>query len=208
MPTWGNTDAANSKPLFPVERQVREIITLTTASATTLGTNTITVTAPANTINALGIVGSYIYSTDANNSIGRFYDGSIIDQNDIAFLKSNVTVSSIDTANSKIVISSNILGTLANGSILYFANNINFNSTVHANVFSDTILLTSTRMSNTNTAIATLGNMNQGWNHIYKKVNNDGTVRYIKETLIALANPTASNTSSGNTSFGQIVSGL
>jgi hypothetical protein len=193
---------------LPVERQVYPIATLTTASATALGTNTITVTAAANTINALGIVGSYIYSTDANNSIGRFYDTTIIDQNDIAFLKSNTTVLSIDTANSKLVMSSNTLGTLANGSILYFANNLVFNSTVHANLFSDTILITPTRMANTNTAIAQLGNMNQGWNHIYKKVNNDGTVRYIKETLIALANPTASNTSSGNTSFGQIVSGL
>jgi len=208
MPLWGNNDTANSKPLLPVERQVYPITTLTTANATVSGVNTITVTAPINTINTLGIIGSSIYSTDANNSIGRLYDGTIIDQNDIAFLKSNTTVSSVDTANSRIIISSNTLGTLANGSTLYFANNLVFNSTVHANLFSDTILITPTRMANTNTAIAQLGNMNQGWNHIYKKVNNDGTVRYIKETLVALANSTASNTSSGNTSFGQIVSGL
>ena len=48
----------------------------------------------------------------------------------------------------------------------------------------------------------------QGWVHIQKKTNNDGTVRYLKETLVALANPVAANTNSGNTSFGQFLTGL
>jgi hypothetical protein len=208
MPLWKNNDSANSKPLLPLERQVFLVARLTTANATVSGANTITVTAPANTINTLGIVGSYIYSSDANNSIGRMYDGSIIDQTDIAFFRSNTTVSSVDTANSRIVISSITLGTLANGSTLYFANNLVFSSNVHSNTYADTILVTATRTTNANNTIANVGSLNTGWNHIWKKTNNDGTIRYIKETLVCLANATASNTTSGNTSFGQIVSGL
>jgi hypothetical protein len=76
-------------------------------------------------------------------------------------------------------------------------------------VFGDTILVTATRAANANNTLANVGNLNQGWNHVWKKTNNDGTIRFIKETLICLANATASNTTSGNTtSGGQIVSGL
>jgi hypothetical protein len=212
MPTWGNNDAANSKPLFPIERQVREIVTLITAAANGVGNTVLTVTAAANTINALGIVGSYVYAFDVNTSstvaVSKFYDGTTIDQNDVAFLKSNNTVASIDTANSKITLTNALTTTLNSGSLLYFANAISYNSTVNANVFNDTILVTATRTANANSTVAPVGNLNQGWNHIYKKTNSDGTIRYIKETLICLANATASNTSSGNTSFGQIVSGV
>jgi len=213
MPTWGNNDAANSKPLFPVERQVREVIILTTAAANGVGNTVLTVTAAANTINALGIVGSYVYAFDVNTSstaaVSKLLDGTIIDQNDVAFLKSNNTVASIDTANSKLTLTNPLMATLNSGSTLYFANAISFNSTVHANVFGDTILVTATRAANANNTLANVGNLNQGWIHVRKKTNSDGTIRFIKETLICLANATASNTTSGNTtSGGQIVSGV
>lgn len=213
MPLWGNNDAANSKPLFPVERQVREITTLITAAANTSGNTVLTVTAAANTINTLGIVGSYVYAFDANTqstaAVSRLLDGTIVDQNDVAFLKSNNTVASVDTANSKITLTNALTATLNTGSILYFANAISYNSTIAANVFGDTILVTATRAANANNTLANIGNLNQGWNHIWKKTNSDGTIRFIKETLICLANATASNTTSGNTvSGGQIVSGV
>ena len=213
MPTWGNNDAANSKPLFPIERQVREVIILTTAAANGVGNTVLTVTAAANTINALGIVGSYVYAFDINTAstaaVSKLLDGTIIDQNDVAFLKSNNTVASIDTANSKLTLTNPLMATLNSGSTLYFANVISFNSNIHANVFGDTILVTATRAANANNTLANVGNLNQGWTHIWKKTNNDGTIRFIKETLICLANATASNTTSGNTtSGGQIVSGV
>jgi len=213
MPTWGNDDKANSKPLFPTERQVLGVAILTTAASNTAGNTVITVTAASNTINALGIVGSYVYAFDANTqstaAVSRLLDGSIIDQNDVAFLKSNNTVASIDTANSKLTLTTALMATLNTGSTLYFANSITYNSNVHANLFNDTILVTATRAANANNALANVGSLNQGWTHIWKKTNNDGTVRFMKETLIALANATASNTTSGNTaSGGQIVSGV
>ena len=53
-----------------------------------------------------------------------------------------------------------------------------------------------------------IGNTNAGWNRITRKINNDGTVRFLKETLVALANPVAANTSSANTSANAIFGGL
>jgi hypothetical protein len=53
-----------------------------------------------------------------------------------------------------------------------------------------------------------LGSVNQGWNLITKKINSDGTIRFLKETLVCLANATASNTSSANTSANAIYGGL
>jgi hypothetical protein len=98
--------------------------------------------------------------------------------------------------------------TLNSNSVLYFANAISFNSNVAANTFADTILITASRTANANTTQANTGNFNTGWNRIIKKTNSDGTVRFLKETLIVQAAATAANTSSGNTSFGQVVSGV
>ena len=214
MPSWGNDDKANSKPLFPEQRQVLGLPLsqfLVTANSTTAG-NTIVVTAAANTINAFGLIGSYVYAFDANTNatgaISKFQDTSTIDQNDVSFLKSNNTVVSIDTANSIIRLANNVMVTLNAQSKVYFANVVTYNSNVANTRFADTILVTATRAANANNTSANVGNMSAGWVYVQKKTNSDGTVRYLKETLVALANATASNTSSGNTSFGQIVSGV
>jgi hypothetical protein len=69
-----------------------------------------------------------------------------------------------------------------------------------ANYGADTVLVTTTRLQAANNNIG--GNIQPGWMHVQKKVNNDGAVRYIRETLVALANPTATNTASGQTSWG------
>ena len=214
MPSWGNDDKANSKPLFPEQRQVLGLPLaqfLVTANSTTAG-NTIVVTAAANTINAFGLIGSYVYAFDANTNatgaISKFQDTSTIDQNDVSFLKSNNTVVSIDTANSIIRLANNVMVTLNAQSKVYFANVVTYTSNVANTRFADTILVTATRAANANNTSANVGNMSAGWVYVQKKTNSDGTVRYLKETLVALANATASNTSSGNTSFGQIVSGV
>ena len=81
----------------------------------------------------------------------------------------------------------------------------------------DTILVTGTRTANTQgttygygstVSNTQLGNISSGWNRITRKINNDGTVRFLKECLVALANPVASNTSSANTSANAIFAGL
>lgn len=211
MSLWGNNDSANSKPLLPVERQVRPVATLVTANATTAGNTIVFTTAPS-----VGLVGSYVFtdrSSDTAQGVSRFWDTSLVDSNDVAFLKANNTVRSVDVANNLIRLANNVIATLAISKTVYFANAIvQTTGAAAANTFfDDTILVTPSRMANNTVA---LGNMNSGWNHIRKKVNNNndiggtGATRYIKETLVAMAAPVASNTASGNTSFGQMFTGI
>jgi sugar lactone lactonase YvrE len=214
MSIWLNNDTANSKPLLPVERQVREIISLTTQNVTSVTSNTIVFQqiGGSNSIPSGIVVGSYVYSTDANTAASRLYDGSIIDTNNMCFLQSNNTVALIDSANSLIRLANTLSGNLAVNSLVFFANAISFRANTQANTyFSDTILVTPSRIANSNVssgAVANLSSFNQGWNHIQKKTNNDGSVRYLVETLVALANTSAANTKSGNTSFGLFLPGI
>ena len=214
MSIWLNNDTANSKPLLPVERQVREITFLTTQNVTAVTSNTIVFQqiGGSNSIPSNIVVGAYVYSTDANTAVSRLYDGSIIDPNDMTYIKSNNTVAAIDSANSLIRLANTLSGTLANSSLVYFANGISYKSNTQANTyFSDTILVTPGRIANSNVAtgaVANLGNFNAGWNHIQKKTNNDGTIRYLRECLVVTANATAANSSSGNTSFGAFLPGI
>jgi hypothetical protein len=233
MPLWGNTDAANSKPILPELREVREIVTLTTANVTTTGSNTIifqlangavSLSGWSNTgaIPASVVPGMYVYTLDANNALSRFVDASIVDPNDVSFYKSNNTVKSVDSANATVRFANNTVAVLASGQSVYFANAVPYTAGrsalgPRANGFSDVILVTPTRAANTkgttnaggsDTSNTIIGNVNSGWVKFTRKINSDGTVRFLKETLIALANPVASNVSSGNTSSNAIFGGL
>ena len=113
MALWGNTDSANSKPLLPVERQVREVSILTTANSTTAGNTLVFTTAPS-----ASLVGSYVYTdrtSDAAQGVSRFFDTSLVDQNDVAFLKANNTVVSVDAANNLVRLANNVIATLVAG---------------------------------------------------------------------------------------------
>jgi hypothetical protein len=212
MPLWGNTDAANSEPLWPELREVIKVAELVTANATTAG-KAIKFTAAANTITAAntGIgVGTYVYSAEVANSVSRGLDGSIIN-NEITFFRSNNTVASVDVANSVVVLANNFVGTaIANGAIVYFGNVMLQTANTQANTYGrDTILVTDSRASNANNTQANVGSISTGWVHVYKKTNADGTIRFLKETLVCLSNATAANAQSGNTATGgQIFSGV
>ena len=215
MPLWGNTDAANSKPLFPFGREVTSVTSMTTANITTAGANTIVFT--ANLPSTL-VPGLYAYSLDANNSVSRFFDTSIVDANDVDFYRANNFVARIDTVNNLVRLANNTVGTLPAGQTVYFGTAVPYdNTTTQYNYANDTILITSTRIANTsgtsggggsNVANTKIGSVNTGWNRIVRKINNDGTVRFLKETLVALANPVAANVSSANTSSNSIFGGL
>jgi hypothetical protein len=90
----------------------------------------------------------------------------------------------------------------------------NTNKPVEVTYNQDTILVTASRMGagdNVYTGGNNLVNVqpsHTGWVHIQKKTNNDGTVRYISETLVVTANATASNIYSGNTSWGTAYTGV
>lgn len=201
--TWGNTDAGATKPRFPVERQVREVKQLITANSTAAGANTIYFTytdGGQNNVANVGIViGQYVYAINlSSNGLAGYF-------------QSNNTVKSI--SGNSVTFNANTFGIIAAGQTVGFDTSINYSTannpnSVLANTFADTILLTASRMANVNTSITSNGSFNTGWVHVRRKTNSDGTVRFLRETLVCLANATATNTASGNTSAGQIFRGL
>ena len=213
MPLWGNTDAANNEPHFPELREVRVVTSLTTTNAVLAGNKVwFSANVPSTVVANMWVYGA----DDANNAISRVNkDLSFFDQNDIGFWKSNNTVSAV--SGNTITLTKNVAGTFGAGKTVYFAENIVRQAGPDLNAANDTILITSGRMANTQgttygggstVANTRIGNTNAGWNRIIRKINNDGTVRFLKETIVALANPVASNTSSANTSANAIFGGL
>jgi len=215
MPLWGNTDAANNEPHFPDLREVRVVTSLTTTNAVLAGNR---VWFSANVPDTV-VANMFVYGADdANGAISRVNkDLSFFDNNDIGIWKSNNTVSAV--SGNTITLAKNVAGVYGAGKTVYFAQNILRHTGTAAanNAANDTILITSGRMANTQgttfgggstVANTRIGNTNAGWNRIIRKINNDGTVRFLKETLVALANPVASNTSSANTSANAIFGGL
>lgn len=195
MPSWGNTDAATAKPKWNAERQAREVIVLTTANSTAVGANTIKFTYYDGYQNNLANVGvavgqSVIAANLAGNGVSNYFTSN----NQVASINGNVVAFTINT-----------FGTIAAGASIEFDTVIPYPAAkgVTKTYNPDTVMVTATRATSANNNIG--GNLTPGWMHVQKKVNNDGTVRYIRETLIAIASPTASNTQSGNTSWGTAV---
>ena len=215
MPAWSNNDNANSKPKFVVERTTREVAYLTTANVTLNGNNTITFT--------------YFDGTGSSNlsnviSVNTFVYGANASTNGVAgFFATNNRIQSISGNN--VTFTNPVFGNIASGTVLEFDKPIayNTNKVVETTYWADTILVTDSRIANSNASYgvsgnpgnlasgiysANVGSLNSGWVHIQKKTNADGTVRYLKETLVALANSVAANVNSGNTSFGGFFKGI
>jgi hypothetical protein len=216
MPLWGNTDTANNRPHFSYLRDVAPVTTVVTANVTTSG-NTIITTSNSNF--SLLAAGQYVYSADANNSVSRLInDLSIEKGNDQSFFRANNTIVTVDAANNRITFVNAVSGTLPTGSVVAVGNAISYHTGTNAVTgIRDTILVTPGRLANTQgttygggstVANTQLGSLTVGWNRITRKINNDGTVRFLKECLVALASPVASNTSSANTSANAIFGGL
>jgi len=202
MPIWGKTDRANNEPLFPEMRQIVEVASLVTANATTAGNTVVFTTNPT----TAGITaGLYAYTLDANNALSRYFDTSIV--TDIVYYRANNSVRAVDAGNSIVRFANNVIGTIAAGERVYFGTAINYGSNAQSRFANDTILVTGTRLANALIAGANSG-IHQGWNRFTYKVNNDGTKRQLRETLVVLAEPTALNVSSGNTSTNSVFSGV
>jgi hypothetical protein len=214
MSLYGNLDFANNAPHMPLAREVRVVSTGTTANLTLGGSKVLVFT--ANVSNAVQ-PGSFVYGDDANGILSKLAkDASNGDLNELVFWRSNNTVASVS---GNTVILNNIATTnYAAGRLVYFANLImQDTTTTYANYANDTILVTASRIANTKGTVygygsdvsnTQIGNINVGWNKITRKINNDGTIRFLKETLVALASPVASNVSSANTSSNAIFGGL
>jgi len=206
MSAWSNNDKHINKPKMNVERETREYIQTTVFAGNTAGNNVITLNyldGGANNVANIGIAaGQYVYfwaNGFGDNKGGQSGNGVP------GFFTSNTTVAS--TSGNTVTLSTNLFNTVSAGFGVEFDKTITFNSgkPVTKTYGQDTVLVTPTRIANNTVA---MGNLNPGWVHIQKKTNNDGTVRYISETLVALASPTASNTASGNTSWGTAFTGV
>jgi len=202
MSAWGNTDAANSKPKWVLEKQNHLTVRLFTANSTANAANTITFTyydGGASNVANVGVAnGQVVFAANlASGGIAGMF-------------RSNNTVLGISGNN--VTFASNTFGTIPANTVVEFDYLLPWKPNTISNTYnSNTILVTNSRaaniVSNTGT-IANLGSVSSGWVRFQKKTNSDGTVRYLRETLVALANSVASNTNSGNTSFGQVVAGL
>jgi hypothetical protein len=201
MSLMGNTDAHNAKPKFNYVRETLSVpvAQLTVRTGNTSGNNVIQVSyndGGQNNVANIGIVaGQYVYFWANGLADGK---GGTAGNGVPGFFASNTTVSS--TSGNTITLSSNLFNTVSAGYIVEFDNSIVYstNKTVEKTYNQDTVLVTATRKAN---AISTkLNPAHTGWVHIQRKINNDGTVRYITETLAILANPTATNSASGNIS--------
>ena len=187
MPSWGNTDSIYDKPHFPKERQVRSFATLVTNGAVTSGNTVVFAGTGAATAANVGIVaGMSAYSPNL----------SITGEQE--FFVSNNTVKSV-TGNS-VVFTTNVMGTIPTGTSIDFASNIQYNSTPDTNYFNDTVLVTAGRLANATFGGATNhATAHQGWTKVTTGTGGRAG-RVQTEVLVALANPVASNTLSGNTS--------
>ena len=190
MPSWGNTDSIYDKPHWPYERQVRPFATLVTNGAVTSG-NTITFAGTgASTAANVGIVaGMSAYSTNL----------SITGEQE--FFVSNTVVKSV-TGN-VVVFTANVMGTVATGTSIDFGIPVQYNQDSANTYFSDTVIVSTTRLPNTSAMLANTATAHQGWVHV--TTGTGGRAGRVQvETLVTIANVATANTFSGNTSNSKV----
>jgi len=198
--TWNNNDTPQTPggfghPEWPVQRQTRTVAYLTTANSTAAGATSIKYTLAANvaTVGVAGgqyvnmITGALTANLSSNGSPGMFF--------------SNVTTTAVAAGN-LVTMSSGTTGIIPAGSVIAFdASIVRPSGEVSATYYADTVLATDTRITPANNKIG--GAVNTGWVHVRKKTNADGSVRYLRETLVCLTNASSVNTAGGNTSWGR-----
>jgi hypothetical protein len=210
MSAWGNTDNHNQKPKSPAEREVRENVQLYVLTGNTAGNNVIQVSyadGGANNVANIGVTaGQYVYFWTNGFGINGGQAGNGIP----GMFQSNTTVSS--TSGNTITLSTNLFNTVSAGFGVEFDKAIAYNTNKGSEKTynQDTVLVTPTRLanavfaSNTNYTTANLAASGAAAAHAGWVKVTTGTGgragRVQTEVLVALANPVASNTSSGQTS--------
>lgn len=203
MPTWGNTDNHNQKPKFDLEREVRQTVSLTTANTTNIGNTVVTLVyndGGQNNVANVGVaVGQYVYFV--SGTAGNGYPG---------FFASNTQVASISGNN--VVLTNGSFNNTPAGAVASFDTAIvyNTNKKSEVNYNLNTVLVTPTRLANavfagssqySNSALYAAGSgaAHTGWVNVTTGTGGRAG-RVQTEVLVALANPVAANTLSGNTS--------
>jgi hypothetical protein len=201
--TWNNNDGPGlgfGHPEWPYERQTRTVAYLTTANLTQTGATSIKFTLAAN-VATVGVAGGQYVNLWDPNIPGQSASANLSSNGSTGLFFSNVTTTAVAAGN-LVTLSAGTTGNIAAGSVIAFdAAIVRPAGEVSATYFADTVLATDTRLTAANNKIG--GNPSAGWVHVRKKTNNDGTVRYIRETLVCLTNASSTNTAGGNTSWGR-----
>ena len=222
MSAWGKTDNLEDKPNWPFERTMRPSSDTANGVGTSLTYSANIATFAINGAGALAAAnGNTLYfqttaGIKSGMSVTQVTPGGVQSSNlafnsgEGGYFLGNVTVASITqgtiTLNPAPGQAAALRGNVAVGDTFIFGNTIPYHAgTYESTAWKDTILVTGTRRSNNTVSV---GHTQQGWVHVRKKINSDGTVRYLSETLVALASPVASNTSSANTSNTQVYTGV
>lgn len=202
MSEWLNNDNFASKPKFPRNRQVRKVASLVVNGAVASGNTIVFAGVGAATAANVGVTAN-MFAYDASSNVSNH--GSVPASYNYFF--SNTYVLSV--SGNTVTLSQNVASAVANGAIVDFSAPIAYSATrAAASYANDTILITDTRSVNANVSVAKSGDFSTGWVNVRRKTNNDGTVRFIKETLVCLTAATAANVGSANTSTNNIAGGL
>jgi len=209
MSAWSNNDNNNAKPKFNFERTTSEAVQLPVFAGNTAGNNIIKVSyndGAQNNVANIGVVaGQYVYfwaqGTSASNG-GQAGNGVP------GFFASNTQV--LSTSGNTITLSTNLFGAVTTAFTTEFDNATVYNSNKpsEVNYNQNTVLVTPTRLANAvfaGTANSSNYNLSSGaGGHAGWAVVTTGTGgragRVQVETLVVLANPSAANVISGNTS--------
>lgn len=198
--TWNNNDTPQTpggfgRPEWPYERQARTITTLTTANSTAVGATSIKFTLAAN-VSTVGVIGGlYVHMVSGAATANLSSNGSQ------GYFFSNVTTNAVSAGN-LVTMSAGTTGIIPEGSVIAFdAAIVRPSGEVSETYYADTVLATDTRLTAANNKIG--GNPSAGWVHVRKKTNSDGSVRYLRETLVCLTDASSTNTAGGNTSWGR-----
>jgi len=222
MSSWGKTDSLEDKPHWPFERTMRPSLDTANGVGTTLvysaniATLAITGAGAGVAANANTLYFQTTAGIKAGMSVTQVTPGGVQSSNlafnsgEGGFFLGNVTVGTVTQGTITLIPAPGqgfaLKGNVSVGDAFIFGNTISYQAgTYETTAWKDTILVTATREAN-NTVSVTHGNA--GWVHVRKKINSDGTVRYLSETLVALSSPVASNTTSGTTSNTQVYTGV
>lgn len=199
MSQWRNTDRFIDKPNDPYSRTVRPFVTLTTANLTTSGATTIQFNGvgPLTAAN-LGVTPG-MFVTNANSGYLGF----------VGFFSPNTPNSQIiSVTGNLVVLAAATIGNIAQGTNIVIDTQIRYPANTVANTYNrDVIYVSPTRMANN---LVNVSKTHTGWMYVLRTQNGDGTVRYRTETLAVLGNNqlVAANSTSANTSWGRIFSGV
>ena len=152
MSSWGNTDSIYDKPHWPKERQVRYLVTLTTANSIGAG-NTQLFFAGTNSVSNIAVTANLAYLVAANVGVTA----------EAGFFASNTFVTAV-TGNT-VTFSPALYGNVPAGASIEIDVKIPYPAGEFANTYNkDTVLVTTGRLAN-----ASFGShpvVHIGWNHV------------------------------------------